>query len=363
MSNLVVPIIHRCVPPAQSTLPTSSNNISVRATTALGGFALGLVNWTKIAPEDPELAEAKDKISGVVAQFFELPSASASLPSPTMLAKGKMVKPRAVSEPLRDALFAALSACEDGDPPDVVTSPQWATSMVTALTVMLGGGAFSSPHGIRTMLECLSFAHEKQAKAQVRQLGRLWWPAAIWAAAQLDEKDEAWDRVSKLRMPPHSTCLVAILLNAPDGDREKRLFKALMFIKKMISETQTSAVHLLARIVAEVSKEEREASWSPLNLICRQLLDGSILHTEWKTLSATCEDALKNKTIAGLLEGEVDGAGGTFPTIDDIKPLSVVEIRGWIDPLLDVWKTILKKVSFGTKDQGAGGAAPVSPLI
>lgn len=364
-TSLLLPILHRCVPPSHTPIAPNTNGMAIRAASALGGLALGIVNWTHLAAAHPDLSDARAEISDILREFFSVPKGASAAPSPTMLAKGKMVQPEPVSQPLADALYLAISSAQNGDTSDILCSPQWATSVLAALTVLFGEGLFSSPHGTRLMLECLTVCLGRKAKTHLKLLGRLWWSSAIWAASHLDDKDEAWDRVAQIRMPPNGTAVIAVLVSRVDGDREDRVEKALTFLKRMISENHAIGIYILNQLVyssanLDLVKEADEHPWCQLGLVCRQLLDGSVLHNDSKTLAATCDDIIKNKLIPSVLEREVK-AGGPLPGIDDVRPLEFEEVRTWMNPLLHLWNLVARKVNFASSKNGQNhGEAPVS---
>ncbi|KIO29799.1 hypothetical protein M407DRAFT_21049 [Tulasnella calospora MUT 4182] len=391
MAALLTAILHRCVPANQPATSANSNNICLRASAALGGIALGVLNWARVEQHDPDLKEAQAALAECVVAFFAEPATNGSSPS-KMSARKQQKSPRrlpasteAAAAPLIDAIVYAISANGD-EGADATSSPAWAISLLAALGVLFRESLFSSPLGVGLFLECLSKAGSKDAKGQSKLLLRMWWPSLVWAAGMLDQVEESrllslsqaeqksqgrksvWSQsIWHLKFMGVAT-LTTLLNDDPesDEDREARIRVSMAWLRYAIKDNQAPAIHLLSQLVHTESVREGERNdWHPDVVLARQLFDGAIVSHDWKTLSAFVKDVLDNKMPAMVLDGELgdDEALYGLPTVEDLRPLTGAEVRVWFEPMVQAWKDIVGRVSFGRAPAGEDGILGKAPTV
>ncbi|KAG9032747.1 hypothetical protein FS837_002648 [Tulasnella sp. UAMH 9824] len=292
---------------------------------------------------------------------------------------------QAAAAPLIDAIVYAISSSGD-EGADATSSPAWAISLLAALGVLFRESLFASPLGVGLFLECLSKAGSKDAKGQSKLLLRMWWPSLVWAAGMLDQVEEArllslsqteqksqgrksvWSQsIWHLKFMGVAT-LTTLLNDDPesDEDREARIRVSMAWLRYAIKDNQAPAIHLLSQLVnTESAREGERNDWHPDVIIARQLLDGAIVSQDWKTLSAFVKDVLDNKVPAMVLDGELaeDEALYGLPTVEDLRPLTGPEVRVWFEPMVQAWKDIVGRVSFGRAPAGEDGILGKAPTV
>ncbi|KAG8998232.1 hypothetical protein FRB90_012349, partial [Tulasnella sp. 427] len=393
MPTFLTHILHRCVPAAQPATSANTNNMCLRATAALGGIALGVLNWTRLEPHDPDLKEAQTALTDCVAAFFAEPEGDE--PTPTKMSSRKQQKSpkrlpdntQAAAAPLIDAIVYAMSSSGD-EGVDATSNPAWGISLLAALGVLFRESLFASPLGVALFLECLSKGGSKEAKGQTKLLLRMWWPSVIWAAGKLDQVEEArllslsaselrsqggrksvWSQsIWHLKFMGVAT-LTTLLNEDPesDEDREARIRVSMAWMRYAIKDNQAPAIHLLSQLVnTDWRREDGErCDWQPDAVIARQLLDGAIVTHDWKTLSALLKDVMENKVAAMVLEGELGDDEGLYglPAVEDLRPLTEQEVRVWFEPMVLAWKDIVGRVSFGRSPAGEDGILGKAPTV
>ncbi|KAG8939815.1 hypothetical protein FRC04_005963 [Tulasnella sp. 424] len=391
MPSLLTPILHRCVPASQPASSANSNNLCLRASAALGGIALGVLNWARIEQHDPDLKQAQTALAECLVAFFAEPASTES--SPTKMSARKQQKsprlpanPQAAAAPLIEAILYAIAASGD-EGVDATSSPAWAISLLASLGVLFRESLFASPLGVGLFLECLSKAGSKDAKGQSKLLLRMWWPSLVWAAGMLDQTEEArllslshaeqkahgrksvWSQsIWHLKFMGVAT-LTTLLNDDPesDEDREARIRVCMAWLRYAIKDNQAPAIHLLSQLVNTDSAGEHgeRNDWHPDVVIARQLLDGAIVNHDWKTLSAFVKDVLDNKVPAMVLDGELgdDEALYGLPAVEDLRPLTQPEVRVWFEPMVQAWRDIVGRVSFGRTPAGEDGILGKAPTV
>ncbi|KAG9030157.1 hypothetical protein FRB95_004295 [Tulasnella sp. JGI-2019a] len=362
-STLLVPILERCLPNPNN----SSLHLRSRGPLALGGIAMGILDWRGSPPEITE--EVKDVMARVLKAWFDVPS-----PSPRKAKKGLAVPPVAQhpSEDLADTLLNALSTLSPAGTDaasTTVDSPQWAFTLLTSLAVILGPKLFECPGAWGMMCQAVSVASKKgtgtAAQLQtMKNATKVWWSSIIWCASQLDGGDGdhgVWKIVESVRGAAVCPAVAGRHIRMGSGGVKR----AVKYIGETIREGQQAGIHVLAKLLgisaassppstpnpADNTSGEAAAAaaWDRDRMVSRAFLDGSLLNTASGALGAFVKD---------VVEGDECSMIGW----QDVRTLDLEEIRALFSELAGVWEDMINRVKFVHSD-GSGTWEPPKVVL
>ncbi|KAG8901141.1 hypothetical protein FRB99_005513 [Tulasnella sp. 403] len=362
MHGLLYPILQLC-----ASANSSAINMRARASAGLGGIAMGLLNWQRVTPDDPLLKETWDSLASAVGNYFDAPLQASPDPSTSETAKSKgkaKQRPPSASDALAEALRDAVANGALPEMPDVVSSPQWAMTIISCLVVFLRDTLFSSPNALSCVFECFKLSVSPKVKAQTKILARLAWPSVMWAATLLedDEDESIWRQIIRLKGDPIVLSITAALRSPATSPLEGQWMKmAIKYLYELIKDNHSVAIRMLARLVDSTALESKDFKWEGDRLICRQLLDASIMNQDWKSLAAVVKDIIDHKVFSQPLDGENLGGVDVMRLISvaDVRPLTRGQVQDCISELVAAWEEIVMRVSFYTNDTTPGRPPPV----